>query len=96
MDSSPVAHTLASLLTMYVKGKRTVCSIDLAVTFHGLTRNKELINILHKSGIGINYADVLLLHDFWAANDLQLSPLCPLEIADDVPAVVIVDNDDLN
>ena len=34
------------------------------------------------------------MHDFWAANDLQLSPLCPLEIVDDVPAVVIVDNDD--
>ena len=35
-----------------------------------------------------------MLQDVWALNDLQLSPFCPFEIANKIPAIVVVDNDD--
>ena len=90
MDINPITRTLASLLTKYITGKRTICSINLTVTMNGLAKNKELVNVLHKDVIGISYADVLLMLDFSAANDFTLSPFCPFEIADGVPAITIV------
>ncbi|KAL8611988.1 hypothetical protein ACOMHN_048484 [Nucella lapillus] len=51
-------------------------------------------NTLHKSGICISYSDTLLLYDHWALKDVEVSETCPPEIANDRPAIVIVDNDD--
>ena len=94
IDLNPTTHALTSLITKYITGKRTTFSINLSTTVYGLTKNKELVDILHKNGIGISYADVLMLQDFWALNDLQLSPFCPFDIANKIPAIVVVDNDD--
>ena len=46
---------------------------------------------LHKTGVCISYSDTL---DYWALMDVEASATCPQEIADDIPAIVIVDNDD--
>ena len=35
-----------------------------------------------------------MLRIFWAFNGLQLSLFCPFEIANKIPAIVVVDNDD--
>jgi hypothetical protein len=47
----------------------------------------------YMSGVCISYADTLLLDDHWALMDIDAST-CSHEIADNIPAVVIVDNDD--
>ena len=39
-----------------------ILQIQLAVTVHGLTRNKELIMLLKKFGLSISYDDVLNLY----------------------------------
>ena len=94
IDLNLTTHALTSLITKYLTGKRTTFSINLSTTVHGLTKNKELVDILHKNGIGISYVDVLMLQDFWALNDLQLSPFCPFKIVNKIPAIVVVDNND--
>ncbi len=43
-----------------------ILQIQLAVTVHGLTRNKELIMLLKKFGLSISYDDVLNLYKTWA------------------------------
>ncbi len=49
---------------------------------------------LHKSGVCISYHDMMFLYDHWALMNVDASATCPQEIADDKPAIVIVDNDD--
>ena len=39
-----------------------ILQIQLAMTVHGLTRNKELIALLKKFGLSIAYDDVLNLY----------------------------------
>ena len=94
IEYTPNVCAFASMLTSYVIGKQTTFKANLAVTFHGLALSKELVNAMHKYGIGISYNEVLLLHDFWAVHDLQLCQICPYEIAVGRPAIAIVDNDD--
>ena len=48
---------------------------------------------LHKSGVCISYADALLLYDYWALKNVDVSGTCPLEITDK-SIIAIVDNDD--
>ncbi|KAK1894270.1 putative fatty-acid--CoA ligase fadD25 [Dissostichus eleginoides] len=74
--------------------ERTTTAINMGVNVHGMTRSKDLVETLHKSGVSISYADTLLLYDHWALMDLEASATCPQEIADSKPAIVIVDNDD--
>ena len=93
-DYSPEIIALASMITKYVTGRRTTTTCNLSVDVHGLTKNKELVDVLHKLGIGISYKDVLLVYDAWAVHDLQLSSSCPYELATGVPAIAILDNDD--
>ena len=64
------------------------------MNLHGLTRSKELVDTFHKVGVCIGYTLVLLLRDAWAVHDLQLCTDCPNEIIDDMPGVIIMDNDD--
>ena len=61
---------------------------------HGLTRSKEIVDLLKRFGLGISYNDVLNLHEAWAKHEIEKSQVCPDEIADGYPATVIVDNDD--
>lgn len=93
-DLSPTILSLASMLTYYITGRRTTSVINLGVNVHGMTRSKDLVNTLHKSGVCISYEDTLLLYDHWALMDVKASETCPQEIADAKPAIVIVDNDD--
>ena len=64
------------------------------MNLHGLARSKELVDTFHKVGVCIGYTLVLLLRDAWAVHDLQLCTDCPNEIIDDMPGVMIMDNDD--
>ena len=93
-DLSPATLSLASMITYHITGERTTTATNLAVTVHGMTRCKDLLDILHKSKVCISYADTLLLYDHWALMDVETSETCPQEIADDKPSVVIIDNDD--
>lgn len=68
IESNPKLLTLASFLTQYATKRHTTTSIDLSMYLHGLTRNKKLIDIFHKEGNSISYADVLMLHDEWVVN----------------------------
>ena len=91
---SPTTLSLASMITSYVTRQRTISTINMGVTVHGMTRSKDLVETLHRSGVCISYADTLLLYDHWALMDVKASETCPQEIADRKPAIVIVDNDD--
>ena len=83
------------MITYYVTGQHTTTAINLGINLHGMTRSKDLVETLHKSGVCISYADAFLLHDYWALKDLDVSGTSPLEIADNKPVIAIVDNDDL-
>ena len=63
----------------------------MGVSVHDMTRSKELMQMLHNTGMGISYADTLFLYDYWALMDVDASATCPQEIADQKPAIVIVD-----
>ena len=43
----------------------------MLVVFHGETRSKELITLLHKFSIGLSYWDVLDLEAAWAVSELD-------------------------
>ena len=67
--------------------------IKLSFTIHGLTRCREIIDIIRKLGLGISYQDVKTLYATWIYNDIK-SRCCPIEIAKDFPGTAIMDNDD--
>ena len=93
-DLSPETLSMASLLSYYVTGKRTATAINLGITVHGMTRSRELSDILHKSVKLISYADIQLLYDYWALQDAEASDTCPQALADGKPGIAIMDNDD--
>ncbi|KAG0719553.1 hypothetical protein GWK47_050228 [Chionoecetes opilio] len=93
-DYNPPVRSIASILTSYITGKCTAFEINLSVLLHGLTRSKEIVDIMHKDGLGISYNDVIMLRDFWVVNDLNCSSDCPFELAKGKPTIAIVDNDD--
>ena len=94
LDISPATLSLAALVTYHATGKRTATAINLGMNVHGMTRSRNLVDILHKSRVCISYSDIQLLYDYWALQDAESSSTCPQEIADDKPAIVIIDNDD--
>ena len=89
----PVVRVISSLVTYFVTGNRTITCVNLTVLIHGMTRSKELIDILHKCGICISYNSLQLLY-IWALRDADSSKTCPRGIAYGKPPIVIVDNDD--
>ncbi|KAF3833218.1 hypothetical protein F7725_026883 [Dissostichus mawsoni] len=70
-DISPATLSLASMITYHITGQRTTTAINMGVNVHGMTRSKDLVETLHKSGVSISYADTLLLYDHWALMDLE-------------------------
>ena len=95
VDDSPSVRSIASILTSCITGKRTAFNkTNISVMLHGLTKSREIVDIMHKDGLGISYNDVLMLRDFWVVNDLQHSTDCPFELAEGKPAIAIIDNDD--
>ena len=63
LDFSPKTLCLASIITQYVTGKRTTTAINHGIDLHGHRRNKDLVDVFHKAGFIISYADTLLLYD---------------------------------
>lgn len=55
------------------------------MTLHGLTRSREIIDILKKFALGISYKDVLALYEAWAMDDIKANVACPDELADGFP-----------
>jgi len=94
VDDSPSVRSIASILTSHITGKRTTFEVNLCVFLHGLTKSREIVDLMHKDGLGISYNDVLMLRDFWLVNDLKCSLDCPFELAARKPAIAVVDNDD--
>lgn len=94
VDDSPSVRSIASILTSYIAGKRTVFETNLSVTLHGMTKTKEIIDTLHKVDLGISYNDIQMLRDFLVVNDLKCSSNCSFGLAEGKPAIAIVDNDD--
>ena len=68
-------------------GKRTRLPIMMSVTIHGLTRSKEIIELMADAGVGISYKDVRKLHDCWALSDVENNPVCPEELAEGKPGL---------
>ena len=66
----------------------------ISVTLHGLTRNREIVQIASDLGVGISYKSVLRLHDSCALQELEESEVCPAEIAEGKAGTVIINNDD--
>ena len=62
---------------------------------HGITRSKELIDMLLKCGICISYNNLQLLYTTWAFRVAETSKTCPRATAYGKPPIVIVNNDDL-
>ena len=64
------------------------------MTLHGLTRSREILDILRKFSLGISYKDILHLYASWAKNHLEKNDICPEELAENTPGIGILDNDD--
>jgi hypothetical protein len=90
----PVICALASLLLSYITGKHSPLKVELSIMLHGLTRSREIIDILSKFSLGITYKDVLKLYDSWAKHDIEQNDICPGELAEGVPGTGILDHDD--
>ncbi len=90
----PAIHALASLLFSYITGKKCSFLVQMSVTLHGLTRSRELVDLLKSFALGISYNDVFSLYDSWARIDLHQNAICPKEIAEGIPGTGILDNDD--
>ncbi|KAG0723754.1 hypothetical protein GWK47_042017 [Chionoecetes opilio] len=93
-QNDPAVLALISLLTSYITGKRTSFKVKLAVTLHGLTQSREIIDLMHKFSLGIGYKDVLNLYDAWAKFDIETNRACPDELAMGQPGTTVMDNDD--
>ena len=90
----PLIHALASLLLSYITGKSSVFQTQLSVTLHVLTRSREILDILRKFSLGISYKSILHLYESWAKHDLEINDLCPEKLAENIPGIGILDNDD--
>ena len=77
IDDCTTVCSIASILTSYITGKRTTFKTNISVMLHGLAKSREVVDIMHKDGLGISYSDVLMLRDFWVVNDLKHSLNCP-------------------
>ena len=91
--TDPTKIMLSSLLKSYISRKRTQMKVRLSVTIHGLTRSRELVDLLRTFGLGISYNDVKTLYASWTNQEIT-NHICPPEIADNFPAVAVMDNDD--
>eukprot|EP00794_Sanderia_malayensis_P000931 gene931-241_t len=91
---SPEIASLASLLYSFISGNLSSFQTKLLMTIHGLTRSREIIDLMKKFSLGISYQDVLDLYAAWAKFELKTDEGCPEEIASNVPGTVILDNDD--
>eukprot|EP00112_Aurelia_sp_Birch-Aquarium-sp1_P007232 Seg1787.9 transcript_id=Seg1787.9/GoldUCD/mRNA.D3Y31 product="hypothetical protein" protein_id=Seg1787.9/GoldUCD/D3Y31 len=92
--TSPEIASLSSLLYSFISGNRSSFQTNLSMKIHGLTRSREIIDLMRKFSLGISYQDVLDLYAAWAKCELETDEGCPEEIASNVPGTAILDNDD--
>ena len=85
VDDKPPVRSIASILTSYITGRRTAFETNLTILLHGMAKSREMVDILHKDGLGISYNDVIMLRDFWAVTDLRHSNECPFELSEETP-----------
>ena len=64
------------------------------MTVHGLTRSREIIDLLKKFSLGISYQNVLNLYATWTKHDMEKNDGCPEELAEYLSGAAIMDNDD--
>ena len=76
-----------------INRKRTPFQVLWTSLIYGLSRSRELVDNSRMCGIGISYQDVKNLFATWAKFDATMGS-APPQIANDLPAVVIMDNDD--
>ena len=69
------------MISQYVIGKYTIISINYGVGLHDHARIKTFVDIFHKAGITINYADAQLLYGKWSMKNITESVKLPCEIA---------------
>jgi len=50
VDLSPTTLSLTSMIMYYITGQRTKTVINMGVNVHRMTRSKDLMETLHKSG----------------------------------------------
>ena len=91
--SDPGAATLTSLIESRITNKRTLLKERIAAFIHGLTRNREILDLLKKLDVIGSYDDIKNLYATWAYHDL-VNRSSLREIADNFPGTAIVDNDD--
>ena len=94
IDDSATLRTIAPILTSYITGNHTSFQTNIAVMLHGLTKSREVVDVMNQHGLGVSYDEVLMVCDYWVVNDNKRSLYCPFEVAEGKPAIVIVDNDD--
>ena len=63
---------------------------------HGLTRGKEIYQLICDTRVGISYDDVLKLYDTWASDDAIEDSICPAEICEGKPGTIIIDDDNFH
>ena len=54
-----------------------VCDItaqgtNISAVLHGITKSRDVVDIMHKTGLDISYNDVLMLQDFKVVSDPQV------------------------
>ena len=78
----PEVVALSSLLFSFITGKHIPLKIKLSMTVHGLTRSREIIDLLKKFSLCISYQDVLNLYATWTEHDMEKNDGCPEELAE--------------
>ena len=69
--------------------------VEPGLTVHGLTRSRDIIDILKKFGLGgISYYDVLNIYKAWTKFEVESNDVCPQQLAEGFPGIAIMDNDD--
>ena len=64
IDDSATLRTIASILTSYITGNHTSFQTNIAVMLHGLTKSREVVDVMHQHGLGVSYDEVLMVRDF--------------------------------
>ena len=90
----PEVVAVSSLLFSFITGKHIPLKIKLSMTVHGITRSREIIDLLKKFSLGTSYQDVLNLYATWTKHDMEKNDGCLEELAEYLPGVAIMDNDD--
>ena len=67
---------------------KNVQDVYYDVTVHGLTRSKEIIELMSDAGVGILYKDIRKIDDCWAISDVEKNSVCPDELAEGKAGVV--------